>query len=483
MSILTAGPAVLAAAVLAMAVLAALAPSGRLVRLGRRLTHQVRARQLQLPALPLTPVLDRHDLRTVLPSALRASMQAGFLERVFRSALSPEFLYGLVADSEPFEGRIGDTKTMTRRGLLTPTTTPVTPGSDAATGSYGVEQWTVTLDRYSTSLDTEMVASAAQIASQFVQDIQALGQHAGASLNQLARNRLYSAYAGGRTYATATSTSRTALAVDDVSGFQYVSVAGVLTAVSGSNPLTVTVNGVANTVTGVNTGTKTLTLGTAISASIGWAVVAANAPTSIRPGTAATKYALSGSDLVTLSLFRSAVARLRKMNVPTLGGYYVAHIDPDTEQQLFADSDFKQALTGRADSPFFQDLSLGRFAGIDWVRNTEAPIVTGGSSGTLTVHRPVVCGAGVLAATPFQGLADVLNGTGVEGISAVTTENVAPGVDVTLTVRPPQDRHGTKISSTWQWVGDYGVPTDTTAAVQGGSDPALYKRAVVIEHA
>lgn len=447
------------------------ASAGRVVRPGRVL------------ALPFTPALARHDLRTILPARLQASMQTGFLERAFREALTPEFLYGLVADNEPFEGRIGDNKTMTRRGLLTPDPTPVTAGSDASTGTYGLEQWTVKLERYSKSLDTEMVASAAQLASQFAQDIAALGQHAGASLNMLARNRLYAAYTGGRTYATATSSSSTALVVDDVSGFGFVSVNGLLTAVSGSTPLIVTVNGVANTVTGVNTGTKTLTLGTAVSASIGWVVIAENAPTTVRPGSAATKYALTGSDLATFALFRSAVARLRKANVPTIGGYYVAHIDPDTEQQLFSDADFKQALQGRVDSPVFRDLSIGRFGGIDWVRNTEAPTALGGTSGTLTVRRPVVAGAGVLVATPFQGLADVLNGTGVEGISAVTTENVAPGVDVTLTVRPPQDRHATTIASTWQWVGDYGVPTDVTALVQGAVDKALYKRAVVIEHA
>lgn len=447
------------------------ASAGRVVRPGR--------------VLPFKPALGRHDLRTVLPAALRGTMQTGFLERMFRDALSPEFLYGLVADAEPFEGRIGDNKTMTRRGLITPDPTPVTPGNDASTGSYGVEQWTVTLERYSKSLDTEMVASAVQLASQFVQDIAALGQHAGASLNQLARNKLYLAYTGGRTYATGSTSSSTTLPVNNTAGFGFVSVNGVLTPVSGSNPLTVTVNGVANTVTGVSvaSGPGNLTLGSAVSASTGWTVIAANGPTTIRPGSAATKYALTGSDLATFSLFRSAVARLRKMNVPTVGGYYVAHIDPDTEQQLFSDSDFKQALQGRVDSPVFRDLSIGRFGGIDWVRNTEAPTSTGGSSGTLTVRQPIVCGAGVLVATPFQGLANVLQGTGVEGVSAVTTENVAPGVDVTLTVRPPQDRHGTKISSTWQWVGDYGVPTDTTASVQGGTDPALYKRAVVIEHA
>jgi hypothetical protein len=77
--------------------------------------------------------------------------------------------------------------------------------------------------------------------------------------------------------------------------------------------------------------------------------------------------------VATFALFRSAVARLRQQNVPTINGTYVAHIDPTTEQELFADSEFKTLATGRFDSPTYQDLSLGVFGGIDWVRNNECP--------------------------------------------------------------------------------------------------------------
>jgi hypothetical protein len=53
----------------------------------------------------------------------------------------------------------------------------------------------------------------------------------------------------------------TSIIVQSVNGFQNVMVNGVLTPVSGGNPLNVTIAGVANTVTGVNVGTSTLTLG------------------------------------------------------------------------------------------------------------------------------------------------------------------------------------------------------------------------------
>ncbi|MEU5496171.1 hypothetical protein [Streptomyces griseofuscus] len=422
--------------------------------------------------------LDRHDVRSTLPAAIQAIMQNGLLERVFREALQPGFLFPSIADVEPWAGGLGDTKVMTRKGLIAPTTTPVT-GSDAPVSTYNVEQWSVTMDQYGTSIDTNMLQSRMALASKYLADVKQLGIQAGQSLNRIARSKLFGAYIGGRTWATAASTSSTTLVVDNVGGFSKVLVNGVPTAVSASTPLSVTVNGVGNTVTGINTGTNTLTLGTAISASVGWAVVAANAPVSIR-ATGSSAYDLTGSNTVTFAQFRAAVARLRKMNVPTLpGGYYAAHIDPDTETQLFADSDFKLALQGRIDSPVYRDLSIGRFAGIDWIRNNEMPTRTnGGSTANLTVHQPIVMGASAIAAAPFEDLAGFLMGTGVEDVPEIRMINVAPGADVALIVRPPQDRFQQVVSTTWGWVGDYGIPSDSLA----NGDPAIFKRAVVIEH-
>ena len=421
--------------------------------------------------------LDRHDVRSTVPAAIRAMMQNGILDRVFQEALRPEFIFPAIADSEPWQGGLGDTKTMTRKGLLTPSTTPIT-GSDTSAATYGIEQWSVTMDQYGLAVDTNMLTSSMALANKFLADVQTLGVNAGQSLNQIARNKLYGAYAGGRTWCTTTATSDTSIIVNSVAGFTHVLVNGVPTDVSASNPLSVTIAGVANTVTGVNTGTSTLTLGTARVDVAGDAVVAANAPVSIRP-TGSTPYDLGTSNVVTFAMFRAAVARLRKMNVPTVGGYYVAHIDPDTETQLFNDSDFKQSLTGRVDSPVYRDLSIGRFGGIDWVRNNETPTILGGSAGNVTVHRPIVLGAGALVAAPFEGMGELLRGSGVEDVPDISMIGVAPGVEVARIVRPPQDRLQQTLSTSWSWVGDYGVPSDSLA----NSDAALFKRAVVLEHA
>lgn len=421
--------------------------------------------------------LGRHDVRSTVPTAIRAMLQNGLLDRVFQDALTAEFLYPAIADSEAWQGGLGDTKTFTRKGLLASAPTAIT-GSDTSPQTYGIEQWSVIMDQYGIAVDTNMLTSSMALQSKYVADVETLGTNAGQSINELCRNKLYAGYAGGRTWATTAGASDTSIIVQSTYGFDKVMVNGVPTAVSASNPLSVTIAGVANTVTGVNTGTNTLTLGTARADVIGDYVVAANAPVTVRPS-GNSAYDLTGSNVVTWAHFRAAVTRLRKMKVPNFGGYYVAHIDPDTEAQLFSDADFKQAAQGRIDSPIYQDLSIGRFSGIDWVRNTEAPTVLGGSSGNVTVHRPIVMGAGALMAAPFEGMGDLLRGTGVEDVPEIRMVQAAPGVEVAVIVRPPTDRLQQTLSTSWSWVGDYGVPSDSLTS----NDAALYKRAVVIEHA
>lgn len=421
--------------------------------------------------------LDRHDVRSTLPAAIRAIMQNGILDRTFQDALVPEFLFPAIADNMPWQGSLGDTKTFTRKGLLTPTTTPLAGADISGASTYSIEQWSVIMDQYGLSVDTNMLQSAMTLASKFLADVQTLGISAGQSLNQIARNKMYNAYAGGRTWCTvADGASNTSITVNNASGFATVLVNGVPTPVSAGNPLTVTINGVANTVTGV--AANVLTLGTARVDVLGDPVIAANAPVSVRTTARNTPFDNTTADVATLAMFRAAVVRLRKMNVPTMGGYYTAHIPPDTEAELFADTDFKQALQGRVDSPVWRDLSIGRFSGIDWVRNNEVPTILGGSAGNVTVFRPLVVGSGALVAAPFEGIGSLLGGTGVEDVPSVRMIDAAPTTQVALIVRPPQDRLQQNISTSWAYTGDFGVPSDSQTG-----DAALFKRAVLVEHA
>jgi N4-gp56 family major capsid protein len=427
--------------------------------------------------------LDRHDVRSTLPAAIRAMMQDGLLDRMFRESLMTELLFPQIADPEPWQGGLGDRKIMTRNGLMTPDPTPTT-GSDASAGTYNIEQWEVVMDQYGKSIDTNMLQSSMTQASKYLNDVSRLGIHAGQTINLLSRNKLYKGYAGGRTFCSTAGSSDTSLEVASTDGFTHVIVNGVPTAVSASNPLTVSIEGVANTVTGVNTSTRVLTLGTARVDVAGDSVVSAQAPYSVRAGTSNDTAAdLGAGDLIKFAHFRAAVARLRRQHVPTAeGSSYIAHIDSVTESQLFEDSEFKALYQGRADSSTYRDLAIGVFGGLVWVRNEEVPYLTTATTGyedlAVTVHRPIVVGGGALIAAPFEGTAGMLSETGVGDVPDIATINVAPGVDVTRIVRPPQDRYQQNVSTTWSWVGDYGVPSDSLA----NGDSAMFKRAVVLEH-
>lgn len=430
--------------------------------------------------------LSRHDIRTAVPAAIRPIVQNGLVERVFLDALTPPFLFPQHAALDPVPNGIGDTILRTRLGLLAPTTTGLGGNTDPSASTYNAEQYQITIDQYAGSTDTNMLQSAVSVQNKYLADVQRLGTQAGQSLNRIARNKLYAAYGGGLTFVPAGGTTNTSWVVDDATGFDTVLVNGVPTAVSATNPLNVTINGVANTVTGCNLGTNTLTLGTTVAITTGWVVASVNAPSYVRGGSRTSQWTLTTADVATMAMFRTAVSRLRSMAVPTVGGYYVAHIDATTEAQLFADSDFKTALTGRVDSPVFRDMSIGRFQGIDWVRNIEAPAPTKTvSAGSLTIHRAIVLGADSLVAAPFSGMGDLLAST-PEGSSLNAEGNISmvpagdSGLEVALLIREPQDRLQQVVSSTWSWVGDFGVPSDQITSFS--SDVARYKRGVVVEH-
>ena len=436
--------------------------------------------------------------REVVPASLQEILQNGLLDRTFEDALVPALLYDTLADNKPWAGAVGSQGIFTKGGLLTPSTTPVT-GSDASAGTYGFEQYKVNMDQYGFSIDTNMLLSAMALASKFLEDNKKLAIHAAQSINLLAQSALYGAVAGGQTWVTTGSSTSTTLIVENANGFQNA-VADLATTgsnpgegltgqatptvvpVSGSNTLAVTINGVANTITGCDLATNTLTLGSAISASVGWAVLAATASPQVRPNARATGYNLVSGDIATLANFQSAVTRLRAMNVPRIKGAFQAHVAPQTVEELFQDPNFLYAYRGRGDSPAYRDLTpgdsmgqggefAGRFAGIDWIIDNVTPSYT--NPGSVQVWQPIVCGEGCLVKAPFSEMADLISA--MQAGSTVQVDEIAGVVRI---LRAPLDRFGQVLSSTWSWVGGYTVGTDVLTG-----DAAIYKRAVQIEHA
>jgi len=480
--------------------------------------------------------------RESLPASLQAILQNGLLDHVFEDALVASFLYDTLADVRPWPGGLGSTSIMTRGGLLTPNTVPIT-GNDAAVSGYGFEQYQLQMNQYGGSIDTNMATSAMALASKFLEDNTKLGIMAAQSLDLVAQASLYGAYSGGNTYTTgAQSTTYTPVA--DLTGFgqtlvldsttntnaaegnQGVAVPS-LVQVSASNP-GYFLNGVQGiwSYTGWQQlgaagtqGTATNPAGAgnlsgcvAVSGVLGAMaagqsivtclpactgvyggnnVVATTysplAPYIVRPNAKTSQWGLQSTDVATLATFRNAVTRLKSQHVPQLKGAYTAHVTPQTVAELFQDTEFQSAYRGGAatTSPVYPDnvvgsniggdaTFLGRLAGIDWIENTVTPVVYNPAAGFQgAIYRNIVVGADALIKGPFQDQAGLL-----ASMTSGSTVEIKELGGVVRILRAPLDRLGQVLSSTWSWIGGYTTGSDILTG-----DNAVYKRAVIVEHA
>jgi hypothetical protein len=432
------------------------------------------------------------------PASLQPIIQQGFLEREFAQALSSKLGYRACADRVPIAVGIGETLTKTRAGLKPSVTVPLAPALNTnldnglTPTTWGVEQYTITINLYAATADLNMVTQRVGIASQFLQNAYVNGDQAARSLDELGRNALFAAYLGGNTrIRTSLSSAGPTVSVDDIRGFQVTFVNGVQQVISGSAPMTVTIGANAYTLvssaldssnvsTSPNGLSGTLTLSGNVSTSDGTAgntVVAANGATIVRPSQRTNTSQILASDTLTMSCLLDAVAKLRVNAVPQIDGAYNCYLDPVSSRQLFADPDFKQLFQGATSSnQAFKNGMTNDFLGLRFVPTTEAfvqshPILSG-----LMIRRPVICGLGALIEGDFAGTAsrDIVPADSfvsmVDGIAMVTREAI--------------DRLQQIIAQSWYWIGGFCAPSDTTtnSTIIPTATNAAYKRAVVVEH-
>ena len=99
------------------------------------------------------------------PTALQPAIQNGFLEREFAQALNSRLGYRAIADREDVSVGIGETLTKTRAGLKPSVTAPMPAASNTnldnglTPGSWGVEQYTLSINHYAATTDLNMVTS------------------------------------------------------------------------------------------------------------------------------------------------------------------------------------------------------------------------------------------------------------------------------------------------------------------------------------
>jgi hypothetical protein len=432
------------------------------------------------------------------PAALQPIIQQGFLEREFEQALQSRLGYRACADREDIAVGIGETLTKTRVGLKPSVTTPVPPATNTnldnglTPSTWGVEQYTLTINHYAATTDLNMVTSRVGIASQFLQNAHVNGEQAARSLDELARNALFNSYFGGNTRVRTTLGSPgAAVAVDDIRGFLTVFVNGVQTPVSTSNTLTVTIGanpytllGAVADATNVSTAPNgisgVLTLSSAVSVSDGTAgnsVTSAIASVIIRPSQRGNTSSLLAGDTLTMSALLDAVAKLRMNAVPEIDGVYNCYLGPVSARQLFADPDFRQLFQGATSAnQVFRQGMVNDFLGLRFIPTTEAFVQPHPSLAGLMIRRPIVCGQGALIEGDFAGMA-------AEDIAPA--DSIVSIVDgVAMVTREPIDRLQQIIAQSWYWIGGFCTPSDTTTnpSTIPTATNAAFKRAAMIEH-
>jgi hypothetical protein len=434
------------------------------------------------------------------PAALQPIIQQGFLEREFEQALRSKLGYRACADREEFAVGIGETLTKTRAGLLPAVTTPLVGSSNTnldnglSPASWSVEQYTLTLHHYAATMDLNMVTSRIGIASQFLQNAYVNGEQAGRSLDDLARNALFSSYFGGNTRVRATlGSAGPAISVDDVRGFMTAFANGVQQPVSSANPLTVAVGADAYTLTGTSadaTNVSTtpggvsgvLNFATSVSVSdgtIGNSVQAATASLILRPNGRTNTAALQAGDTLAMSNVLDAVAGLRLNAVPDIDGAYNCYLDPISARQLFADPDFQRLFIGATSAnEIFRPGQgvINEFLGLRFVLTTESFVQSAPSIAGAVVRRPIVVGQGALIEGDFAGMA---------AVDVAPKDSIVSLVDgVCMVTREPIDRLQQIIAQSWYWIGGFCTPSDTTtnALTVPTATNASFKRAVMIEH-
>jgi hypothetical protein len=432
------------------------------------------------------------------PVSLQPIIQQGFLEREFSQALRSRLGYRACADRVDVAVGIGETLTKTRAGLKPSVTTPLAPATNTnfdnglSPTSWGVEQYTISINLYAATTDLNVVTERVGIASQFLQNAYVNGEQAARSLDELSRNALFDAYLGGNTrIRTTLASAGPTVAVDDVRGFLTVFVNGVQQPVSSSNPMTVSIGSnvyslisvapdISNVSTAPNGLSGTLTLSGNVSVSDGTTantVTAASSSTIVRPSQRGNTSLITASDTLTMSNLLDAVAKLRLNAVPEIEGAYNCYLDPVSSRQLFADPDFKQLFQGATSAnQTFRKGMTNDFLGLRFVPTTEAFVQPHPTLSGLMIRRPVICGQGALIEGDFAGLAatDVAPDdsiiTIVDGVAMVTREAI--------------DRLQQIIAQSWYWIGGFCAPSDTTTnpTTVPTATNAAYKRAVIVEH-
>jgi len=421
-----------------------------------------------------------------LPAAVQAAIQDGILQRGFEGSLFPLLKWRLMADQERHAGGQGELVTKTRPGLIQPdteATATIPVGGEPTFATRSLEQFSYQLKSLGKSLKSDLPPSFFAAGNLFMDDVEKLAQHAAQTMGRVARDRLIKAYGGGNTFATAGATSAT-VPVVSTNGFETVLVNGKYVAVSASNPLPALVGAQAVNVIAFDAVAKTLTLAASITFAQFDAVVSNDAPRVIRQANRATDRLIVAGDTATFAPFKSAKTWLTRHAVPGINGrpendIHVCFITPDTKEQLFAITEFHDAIQAVGLTGPFASFAIGDYAGIRFVDNAEYTALSGGQLQT-TIHESFMFGMGSLIEA-YAPEDDMVGAAGAREVATMQHYKRAmdPQGVITYVARAPQDALGRALVHSWVANVDYCVPTDALSL----AGPARFKRGVLIHTA
>lgn len=463
------------------------------------------------------------DFSTILNTPeIRALVQENILERAFHDALFPRLLFRGEATPQVWPANVGDTMVFTAPGLIKPKMKPLVPGTDPAPSQYQAEQWTSTIQQYADSIDTHMPTSISAIANLFLRNAHQLGMSAGQAMNRIVRDRMFNAAESGWTVADGAQSSVTNLRVKRLNGFTTArrpdlpaGSAVQFSPVSSNNPLTITVVTTTGNVTrnvigyspdvaGDQIGPGELILsGGAVTVADRAAVYSYDRTYIVRVGGGDSVDSIGSGDVLKLADIRTAVARFWQENIPEhADGKFHAHLDPTSQAQVFADQEFQRLMTSLPDYFMYRQFALGELLNTVFFRNSENPVpetVEGGQLGVFTqddpfagelynngiptgvkVHRVLFTGQGGIYEyhQDMSGLVTEAGVTGKIGEPRVTNNSIEVFTDrIQLILRSPLNRLQDLVSTSWKFIGDWPVRTDSTTG-----DAARYKRFCAVLH-
>lgn len=442
-----------------------------------------------------------------IPDVIQSAIQAGLLKAMFEQPLNGKRAFTMLPTGEDVRARKGNTLTLTRRSGLAPKTAPISQSAkngDLNNGltadQFTVEQYSLTMNEYMATADLNLMDDEVVIANQLKEILTAQGEQALSTQELLIRNKIYDRYLAGRTRVLGSVTT-TSCQVDDARGFDEKLKAGKLTAVSGTNTLsvketavggsgvnqTLTVTGVAFDGTNVSSAASVggrsgvITFSTATAPHAGDVIEAYNAPDIVRAGGALSTHLLTSQDLFTTGMAMDMQVILDNNGTPRFANdEFLCLVTPTSHRQMFADPAFEKAYQTQYNSAPHSKGVITSFQGVTYVRTNFAIRQPKGNGVLVDVERPVMVGRDAVIRGDFEGLADFVRRKANSRVHYIELIG-----NVIYIVRDALDKAGQNVSMTWDTVIDWECPSDdgTTNLIVPSASQALRKRIVIGEHA